>query len=374
MLLPALACASEPPAVRVEHRAVVGSDVAVTELSIAKGEEGLLLAWAEGLQGIGEPAWLAIETRETQPVHRAEIEATLDGGRGPFPRIWSRLVQDPLASDEIVRLAYRNDQLDVLRIDPSGQLDSHVALSVSTTYVPPRIPIADVNGRLFAVAFDFQGELSGVRLDDPDISSSIPAGGGRLPCDVPVFAAKQDEVTALVLFTSGAGAELGCGDPHVVLAELSSNGQSFEVLTYDSMDAPPGTPVALVTVESGYGTLWTRDGDGGLLLYAGPDASALEFGEATLTIEGEPTSHPRLLSTRDRLVVTWDDGSEGHAVVVDPAGPHVGDRIAWPLDPGCPVSDYVPGRTGLTYTCVGRCEGAGCTQSWLFVGRVDLAY
>ncbi|MBI2892933.1 MAG: hypothetical protein HYY06_05225 [Deltaproteobacteria bacterium] len=361
-------CGAEPePASRVGHRAIYALDRALNDLSIARSEEGgTVIAWTEGEMGNGDPAWLELGSGE---VHRAAFPPAVFG---PAARVWSKLVSTPGGYARFVGQFTANPMpLYQLAILDDVSLESFTALPRISLPSPTMLEAMALPGHVVVVALDSQWQIVAHEVEPEDRALAVI---GPL-CDLDLRAAKLDDDAMLVL-------AFDC---------LDTPGTRLPFLFPVSVNPGPDSPVrimgdptsddllAMEVARSALGTLWLSE-EGRLRLFVQEaDAESLDLSDPVLEVEGAQSA--RLFASEKAFVVTYRTlqgaalSPETTAVTVVPSDREVSEPYEWPLgEDDCPITESMPTATGLEYVCVGRCQGAGCAERWIYHGTVELSY
>lgn len=376
------------PARRVGHRPVYASEQALYDVSIALDADGVgVLAWTEGELGDGDPAWMVLGSGQ---VHRAQM---VQSEFGPAARLWSPLLPVDGGFVRLVGQAGRATPIHLLELDADANL-------LAFSAIPDRW--APANPSLEAVGFEGRSIVAGSNgidvviheIDPPwrvlvqwssdcvlDDGTEDDADDGGVDIDyedtVRIARAPDDTVIVIGLKCDEADllprwsglARLGPGQP----AAEDPAGLPDGDYTEDDLLAAGATRTAL-------GTMWlTQEGKLRFFTQALDEDTLHLLGGATFEVDA--VQQARLFATKRVFVVTYRpvEGAEvseaTQAVTIDPESATVSEPYEWPLsDDDCPIGGYSPTDVGLEYACVGRCQGTGCAERWLYQGVVELAY
>ena len=353
-----------------------GSDLGIFDLSLARGGEGaVLVSWAEGSLGRGQPTWMRLGDAQA---HRIELPpvAELDS------RAFSPVL--PLGGEAGAFVWYGFDgfggagTLHEILVGADGGLSGYRGEPSPISSPWLGLPVAAISlGRQVALAgIDPSDLIMSIMLVTPgEAYGGVPAKFGQidLGCPLQIMAAGA---------AGGGGVAVFANCEEVIAVGVRAGDESAEGMPEDRMPVELGEPVAVAASRAGVAVL-TRTGDDHLVVYAraAVEDAGIEtvvpglFDESAWELD-TATREARLFASDDRFAVVWNEGDDGHrrtrAVTLRP-GRKPGAVFDWPLDDAeCAVGSAIPDGADLTYVCVGRCQGDGCAERWIYRGRIDL--
>jgi hypothetical protein len=369
------ACGGDEEGPRREgHQAFVATERAVTYLSLARGPEGALpvASWREQAEDGDLIAWVSFA--EADVIH----EATL----GPSRLDWqlSRLLNRP---GGLTRMALGEGQFGQLQIDQEGALTSYGLVYALGDIQPPFRAVGLAEGAAVLAQNNYDTGLQlWVPLEADWFAAGIVSG---LPCYgetgdfVVSFAAAALSDDRIVVVDLELDLEQFVCVPKMHVIQPGAEGlEHVEIAgsVVDPITAAPTWVVAdvVVTPQDGIGVLWLSfDGHVRVTTAAGP--VGFDFDAPVFDAGGAVVTDARLLSTADRLVVTYRTVGDGApsstlAVVINPVTGEVAKPFHFPVDDAeCADLVGLPIADGIEYACVGRCEGVDCREHWIFHGR-----